>query len=139
VRDWAVTHPHEYFLVFGSPVPGYAAPQDTVGPGTRVPRALVALVSAAARSNQLRPPQPAPIQLVGGTADDISALRQAAPIQPDAITLSDDTIAAVLIGWMQVFGLISFELSNRTRGVIDHHRDFFETAARASAALIGLA
>ena len=27
---WAVAHPHDYALVYGSPVPGYAAPQDTV-------------------------------------------------------------------------------------------------------------
>ena len=27
-RQWAVTHPHEFALVFGSPVPGYAAPED---------------------------------------------------------------------------------------------------------------
>ena len=27
-RRWAVQHPHEYALVFGAPVPGYAAPED---------------------------------------------------------------------------------------------------------------
>ncbi len=27
-RRWAVTHPHEFALVFGAPVPGYAAPED---------------------------------------------------------------------------------------------------------------
>lgn len=27
-RRWAVTHPHEFVLVFGAPVPGYAAPED---------------------------------------------------------------------------------------------------------------
>ena len=33
VRDWALAHPHEYALVYGSPVPGYQAPQQTIGPG----------------------------------------------------------------------------------------------------------
>lgn len=27
-RRWAVRHPHEFALVFGAPVPGYAAPED---------------------------------------------------------------------------------------------------------------
>src|SRR5437764_3417525 len=27
VRAWALTHAHEYALIFGSPVPGYAAPE----------------------------------------------------------------------------------------------------------------
>ena len=31
-RRWAIRHPHEYALVYGSPVPGYAAPPDTIGP-----------------------------------------------------------------------------------------------------------
>src|SRR6185312_17499730 len=27
VREWAVTHPQEFALIYGSPVPGYQAPQ----------------------------------------------------------------------------------------------------------------
>ena len=27
VRDWALANPHEYALVYGSPVPGYEAPE----------------------------------------------------------------------------------------------------------------
>jgi AcrR family transcriptional regulator len=38
VRDWALAHPHEYALIYGSPVPGYRAPQATVAPATRVAR-----------------------------------------------------------------------------------------------------
>ena len=32
IRDWALAHPHEYALVYGSPVPGYRAPEQTIGP-----------------------------------------------------------------------------------------------------------
>ena len=35
IRDWALAHPHEYALVYGSPVPGYQAPQQTIGPAAR--------------------------------------------------------------------------------------------------------
>ena len=35
VRAWALAHPHEYALLYGSPVPGYQAPQDTIAPATR--------------------------------------------------------------------------------------------------------
>ena len=31
-----LAHPHEYALIYGSPVPGYRAPQETVGPAGRV-------------------------------------------------------------------------------------------------------
>jgi len=36
VRRWARDHPHEYALLYGSPVPGYSAPQDTVPAAARV-------------------------------------------------------------------------------------------------------
>src|ERR1700759_4929377 len=44
VREWAVAHPHEYALVYGSPVPGYAAPEATIGPAARVGLVLVRIV-----------------------------------------------------------------------------------------------
>ena len=28
IRAWAVEHPHDYALLYGSPVPGYRAPRD---------------------------------------------------------------------------------------------------------------
>jgi hypothetical protein len=30
IRAWALARPHEYMLLYGTPVPGYAAPDDTV-------------------------------------------------------------------------------------------------------------
>src|SRR5262245_52309752 len=44
VRDWARANPHEYALIYGSPVPGYQAPRDTVAPAARVPLVLGQLV-----------------------------------------------------------------------------------------------
>ena len=46
-RDWSVAHPHDYALIYGSPVPGYAAPQDTVMPATRVIVRLVEIIVGA--------------------------------------------------------------------------------------------
>jgi len=46
VRDWARSEPARYALLYGSPVPGYAAPpQRTTEPGTRVIRLLLDLVA----------------------------------------------------------------------------------------------
>ncbi|MEO6570608.1 MAG: TetR/AcrR family transcriptional regulator, partial [Ilumatobacteraceae bacterium] len=44
IRSWAIEHPHDHFLLYGTPVPGYIAPQDTVVSGTRVTLALAAIV-----------------------------------------------------------------------------------------------
>ncbi|MFC4500850.1 MULTISPECIES: TetR/AcrR family transcriptional regulator [Streptomyces] len=31
LRGWALADPHRYFLVYGTPIPGYHAPDDTTG------------------------------------------------------------------------------------------------------------
>ena len=54
VRDWARANPHEYALIYGSPVPGYQAPRDTVAPAARVPLVLGQLVRDS------WPPRPRP-------------------------------------------------------------------------------
>src|SRR3954451_9400840 len=35
IRDWSRSHRAEYALLYGTPVPGYVAPQDTIGPTSR--------------------------------------------------------------------------------------------------------
>ena len=50
VRDWALANPHEYALVYGSPVPGYRAPEDTVAPASRVTLVMAEIIDSAARA-----------------------------------------------------------------------------------------
>lgn len=46
MRAWAVTNPARWGLIYGTPVPGYAAPSDaTTGPGTRLMAVLMAIVA----------------------------------------------------------------------------------------------
>ena|ERR1700754_1629335 len=44
MRDWANAAPHRYLLLFGTPVPGYEAPEHTLGAASRV---MVVLLSTA--------------------------------------------------------------------------------------------
>ena len=65
VRAWSLANPHEYALVYGSPVPGYQAPQDTVGPASRVILVFAGIVDGAAAAGVLddppwTPPLPRP-------------------------------------------------------------------------------
>ena len=50
IRAWAVANPHEYALIYGSPVPGYRAPEATIGPASRVPLAVAAILEDAVAS-----------------------------------------------------------------------------------------
>ncbi|HTW17137.1 MAG TPA: TetR/AcrR family transcriptional regulator [Nocardioides sp.] len=59
LRAWAVAAPHRFALIYGSAIPGYAAPADTIVPAARVVRALGAPVVAdgfpAVRRSLARP------------------------------------------------------------------------------------
>ena len=132
IRSWAVAHPHDYLLLYGSPVPGYAAPTDTVTPGTRATRALASIVGDASAAGRLADCAVGPgidHDLVG----ELDRLAEAAAVDLDA-----PHVAAFVLAWTQLFGLIGFELTNQTRGMIDSHAEFFDLAVRTTGYSIGL-
>jgi AcrR family transcriptional regulator len=132
IREWALARPHEYMLLYGTPVPGYAAPEDTVAPGTRVTLALLSIVREAATAGRLSPMTlavDAPTQL----ANELDRLGTVVDLRvPSSVVL------ATLAAWTQLFGLLSFELSNQTRGVVEDHAALFAATARLGALTIGL-
>ncbi|MEV7028137.1 TetR-like C-terminal domain-containing protein, partial [Kitasatospora sp. NPDC093558] len=53
LRSWSFAHPEEFTLVYGSPVPGYHAPQETVPAASRTPAVLAAIVREALEAGEL--------------------------------------------------------------------------------------
>jgi AcrR family transcriptional regulator len=132
VRTWARTNPHEYALIYGSPVPGYQAPQDTITPATRVPFALLGVLRDAFASNRLTAPRDPP----GFTQRLIDQVGEIAAVtNPE---LPYQTLTRALIAWTQLFGMISFELFGQFVGTVDPTDDFFEHATQHMADLVGL-
>ena len=136
VRDWARVNPHEYALIYGSPVPGYQAPRDTVGPAARVPLVLGQLVrdscaaqAASSAGTVAAPPAapPLPALLAAQAAIVAGAI---APGVPEPL------IVRVLIAWTQLFGMISFELFGQFVGSADPADDFFGYAIEQMIAYI---
>ena len=131
IRGWALAHPHEYALLYGSPVPGYQAPEETTASGTRVSFALVSVVRDAAASRALSPT--GAVEVPPALARDLQVLRAAV-----GLDTSDDVLVATLLAWTQLFGLLSFELFGQTRGAVTDHDALFTAAASSMAAAIGL-
>jgi AcrR family transcriptional regulator len=132
VRAWAIANPHQYALLYGSPVPGYEAPQDTIGPASRVTLALVGIVADAHRDGQLRTPA-GPDELPAALRRDFAAIRAAA-----GSDLPDDVIVAMIAAWTQLFGMVSFELFGQTRNVIEAHAALFDATVMTMASTLGL-
>jgi AcrR family transcriptional regulator len=118
LRRWAVAHPHEYALAYGSPVPGYAAPADTIAPAVRVGAVLLGIVAEAQRDG--RP-------LGAATREPTAAERAAvAPISGFVTPALDDAhTARSLLVWATLFGHVSLELfGHMHNGVLDYEEHF---------------
>jgi len=131
VREWARAHPHEYALIYGSPVTGYKAPQTTVQPASRVPILMLGIVKRAWALGWLAPLDNAP-EPTGRLAEQVDVLAELAPGVPRKVLLR------VAIMWTQLFGMISFELFGQLVGTMDPADDFFTEASQQMATFIGL-
>lgn len=54
-RRWARAQPQQWSLIFGSPIPGYDAPTDTVRAATRLPLALAGILHEAYAAGAVKP------------------------------------------------------------------------------------
>jgi AcrR family transcriptional regulator len=129
-RRWALDHPAEYALLYGSPVPGYAAPDDTVLPAQRPPLVLIGILRDGLATGRLDPPDEELPEPVRADLTDLAA--GVFPEVPPAL------VARGMAGWTQLFGLISFELFGRLKPAVPHRDEYFDHQTALMADLIGL-
>ncbi|MFJ8822616.1 TetR/AcrR family transcriptional regulator [Streptomyces sp. NPDC102467] len=128
VRAWALEHPHEYALIYGSPVPGYQAPTSTVPAASRVALLLIGIVREAYEGEGVALPPLSP----GVRAE---ARRMADDLAPD---LPPEMAAAFVGAWAQLFGLVGFEVFGQFHRVVEDRAAFFTHAATGLAHGVGL-
>ncbi|PZE24703.1 TetR/AcrR family transcriptional regulator [Curtobacterium sp. MCLR17_042] len=146
IRDWSIAHPGDFALLFGSPVPGYAAPRETVVPATRTTLALVRVVADAVGSGTSGAPgasgaagssvtsTPGPAGRPGSPTAPTAAPGVAGPAVADGvatlrsfgIALPDEVLVRTLIAWTTVFGTISFELFGHFVGSVSDPAAYFD-------------
>ncbi len=129
IRSWAVAHPHEYALVYGSPVPGYQAPRDTVPAAERPPLAALGVIADAVAAGEVDETRTAPISRA--LRADLARLREGIELD-----LSDEVLVRSLYAWTQTFGGVSFELFGHLGNVVEAPADLFEHQARRAARLV---
>jgi AcrR family transcriptional regulator len=131
VRGWARAAPHEYALVYGSPVPGYAAPRDTVEPAVRLSRVMAGIVVAAVDAGSLRPPaHPLPGPRI--TTEAVSELAGRTPIPPH-----DDLLERALVLLAGLIGTISALQFGHLHGALTDEDAWFDRATAVVAEGVG--
>lgn len=135
VRTWAVEHPGDHALLYGSPVPGYAAPQDTIGPATRVVVVLVGIVADAQAAGRLAtPPPPRPSVGPSPVADALAFLQERGLAVDDA----EEPAIRTIMAWTTGIGTVSFELFGHLVGSVNDPAAYLDAVALRLAADLGL-
>jgi AcrR family transcriptional regulator len=140
VRHWALAKPAEYALLYGSPVPGYAAPPDTIAAAARTPVALARILVDAHAAGVLSSTGMSAVARKGLAAQLADAVRADLARTRDDIApgLPEDVLLLGITSWIQMFGTVSLELFGQFNNVIDARAEFFDQEMELMADLVGL-
>jgi AcrR family transcriptional regulator len=138
IRGWALANPHEYALIYGSPVPGYRAPEATIGPASRVPLALIGVLGQHAAEPGAGPgaaagPAVSPVDL-----GEVLGSQAAAVTVALGGVVAPEVLVRGAIAWTQLFGMISFELFGQFARTFEPADELFECAVVQMARLVGV-
>ncbi|WP_344666204.1 TetR-like C-terminal domain-containing protein [Catenulispora yoronensis] len=136
IRNWALAHPAEYALIYGSPIPGYKAPMDTVPPAARTLIALGRCIAEAEAAGKIREPE-APIAMPPTeNAEYAAELRAAA--EALGFVEGSQAIEPFLSAATHVYGAVNFEVFGRLNNAIDQRNEWFDRQLRQLAAMVGI-
>ena len=105
-RQWALTYPERYQLIFGTPIPGYTAPMEQVLPSAaRSLSALVSVIDALRLAGRLNAPGFPAVH-----PDFVPAFEMWKQFGGDYDPLS---LSVAILIWARVHGLVSLEIGHQ--------------------------
>ena len=118
-RDWAIGSPNRFLLIFGTPIPGYAAPEGgpTVAANQRVGQAFFTIAASAVAAGQLEP--------AGRRPPTPGEQKFAAEIVDTLPELSADMVGVLLGTWAHWHGLVALEVTHQFDWIYPQDRDVF--------------
>lgn len=117
-REWATTYPQRYQLIFGTPIPGYEAPEEiTLPAATQSLIPLLETIQAISSAGWLR------VDLIAPLTPSLAAMLYA---WSEATGGTDmEALYIALIFWSRVHGLVSLEIGNQLPGFITDPGEVF--------------
>jgi len=130
VRRWALANPHEYALIYGTPVPNYVAPQRTIEAATRVSGVLARILSDDwARRSTKR---------AASTTAQVRTFLMVENVGEQLPGVPADQWVAALSAWTLLFGFLNFELFGQYVGTVRNADSMFENVMDELADQLGL-
>jgi AcrR family transcriptional regulator len=132
MRRWALAHPHQWGLIFGTPIPGYHAPEDTVVPYTRMAAALVRPLLGAHEDGDFHPDGDRP-----PISDELRAA--VAPVAEGLLPgMEGETVVLLLEAYTAIIGAISLEVFGHWRQTVLEPALLFDATVVQAGETIGL-
>jgi AcrR family transcriptional regulator len=117
-REWAVTFPQRYQLIFGTPIPHYhASPEATMPAASRSLSALIGELENARKAGNLRVDQHP--RLEASLAEQFRDWQRLHPAS------SVYALYLALVIWSRVHGLVSLEISHQYPAFIEDTGEIF--------------
>jgi AcrR family transcriptional regulator len=130
-REWALENQHEYALLYGSPVPGYAAPEDTIEPASRPVIVAMGILRDGVARGVVETPSD---RLPRAVRADLEAIRST----PGFEDVPTNLLARGMSMWALLFGTISFELFGRLTNAVTDYDAYFDHQLRVMTRYLGL-
>lgn len=139
VRQWARDHPHQWALIYGSPVPGYAAPEVTVEAALRITNVLAGLVrdttgAPGARGARRKPPGAAVFPPADPLAPVLAPMRDL--LMPGR---RPEVVVGALLAWTSLIGMVGLELFGHYQGATTDFDPVFTYSMEVAGRVAGLA
>jgi AcrR family transcriptional regulator len=117
-RAWAVAEPERFGLLYGAPVPGYAAPERTIGPGARVGDLLITLGARLHADRRTAP------DLADRPVDPVTARELGRLAIRRGYRLPVPALAVLLDGFVRVHGVTVMEVFGQLRPLTSQPASF---------------
>ncbi len=128
IRQWALANPADFALIYGTPIPGYHAPESATGPAAgRIMAAIIetylhALAADVATPDDFEPPDPVELAGLGS--------RLLEPRKSALTSLTPAAAAAAHNAWAAVLGFIISELWGNLPRLITNTDGLFDVHLR---------
>lgn len=131
LRAWAREQPHRFQLLYGTPVPGYRAPADTIAPAAATLAALLGVLVEAAGAGALHPSADPTGRAFRRQLEQIAAALEVSSLGPGVI-------AATTAAFAEIVGLVLLELGGHFVGGFEPADDLYAASVDALADRLGL-
>jgi AcrR family transcriptional regulator len=117
-REWAVTYPQRYHLIFGTPIPNYTAPEEVTQPAAT--KALVPLIQSIQdlasagelRTERLAEMSPKLKSMLGAWSEFAGGFNQ-------------EVLYLALVIWSRVHGLVMLEITHQIPSFFDNPEEVY--------------